>query len=125
MVFVTKNINMADDCIDAIESYIYPWDKDIIYTTFIEERLENTLILGESIVDVNSYITIQDMYSEFKEWFMGCFPSEKIPNRFIVQKEIEKRIGQILYKNSKYCWWGIRFRTLLTDLTITDPLMVI
>ncbi len=87
------------------ESY---WSENDIYSQYILENVEkayNVNPMGEKIVDAYAFVTLNDLYTRFKDWFKNNYQL-KVPDRSIFKNEVEGRICKSL--NRKY--FGVRLK---------------
>jgi P4 family phage/plasmid primase-like protien len=78
--------------------------KNDIYRQFKDESL---------IEDKTKYISLYDIYANFKDWFKQNYPNQTIPIKNDVKEYFEKMWGEI---NKSRKWKGYRMRTIQDDL---------
>jgi len=73
-----------------------------LHRQFVEERL----------IECDKFITVNDLYAEFKEWFKQSFPNTTLPIKNDVKDYFETMWGEAI-RGVK--WQGFRIRTLKDD----------
>jgi P4 family phage/plasmid primase-like protien len=94
-----------------IATAIYRKENDI-YRQFVDECI---------IVDKKSYLTLIELYSQFKDWFKDSLPNQTLP----IKNEIEEyftKLWEEPEKNKK--WKGYRIRTLQDDINDGDAIVL-
>jgi P4 family phage/plasmid primase-like protien len=90
---------------------VYRKENDI-YRQFVEEK----------IVDgVDTYLTLIEMYSEFKDWFKESFPHMSLPIKNQVKEYFEILWGPC---ERGFRWHGFRIRNLQDDLDSGDVVLL-
>lgn len=96
------------------------WEENDFYQQFITENLEKsykdvpcTWPSDKPIpVDEEAKITGSQLYSRFRDWFRENYSSMKIPDKPIVTKEMEQRLGKMFRR----AWHGIKWKIVLADI---------
>ena len=89
---------------------IYRKQNDI-YRQFVEE----------CIISCKSYISLTEMYAQFKEWFRESFPNMQLPIKNDVKEYFETLWGD---SESGFRWYGYRIRTLQDDVESGDAVIL-
>lgn len=79
------------------------WRENDMYAQFAMDTIQE-VFLPDGSRDVNSRVTLSDIYTEFKTWFKDTFPGTKIPDRSAVKAELSARWGRMQGNG----WNGIR-----------------
>jgi P4 family phage/plasmid primase-like protien len=90
---------------------IYRKQNDI-YRQFVEECI---------IDGVDTYLTLLDMYAQFREWFKESFPHNSLPIKNEVKEYFENLWGPC---EKGLRWHGFRVRTLQDDLESGDAVIL-
>ena len=90
---------------------IYRKQNDI-YRQFIEECI---------VDEANSYLSIVEMYAQFKEWFKESFPNMQLPIKNEVKEYFENVWGE---SERGGRWHGYRIRTLDDDIESGDAIVL-
>lgn len=91
-----------------IKEYIQQhWDEVDPYRNFINEKIVHAYVEGTDQIDLEAYLTVQDIYEDFSKWFKSNNLGKEIPKRTKFHKEMmhEKRLGP---QNSKKRWLGVK-----------------
>jgi phage/plasmid-associated DNA primase len=83
-----------------------------IYRQFMEESICD---------DSNSYLSLVELYSNFKEWFKSGFPSNTLPIKNEVKEYFEKLWGNCEVGSR---WQGYRIRTLNDEIGSGDSILI-
>lgn len=83
-----------------------------IYRQFIEECI---------ISNVDVYLSLTEMYAQFREWFRESFPHVQLPIKNEVKEYFEKLWGET---ESGMRWHGYRIRTLQDDIESGDAVIL-
>jgi P4 family phage/plasmid primase-like protien len=79
----------------------YQKSNDVI-SEFIDDQIET---------DDTSFLTIIEIYDEFKVWIRYSNPSTKVPRRKEVQTYLEKHLGKTSKVGSRVGWKGIKLKS--------------
>jgi P4 family phage/plasmid primase-like protien len=121
------------DMIKAFAWYLLQWRKNITIRIEPEKVKEATAIyrkqndiyrqfIDECIVEERSkYLTIVEMYAQFKEWFKESFPNNQLPIKNDVKEYFENIWGE---SERGGRWQGFRIRTLDDDLESGDAVIL-
>lgn len=86
------------------------WKNNDIYMLFKEQFITKATIVdinsGKNITDVNSVISLNNIYSLFKDWHREQFNNLKCPDRNVAKCEFEQRLGKSI--NNK--WRGYKIK---------------
>ena len=94
-----------------IATAVYRKQNDI-YRQFIEESITE---------DVNAYLTLAELYTQFRDWFKDSLPGQLLP----IKNEVEEyfiRLWDEPEKGKK--WKGYRIRTLQDDIDSGDAIVL-
>ena len=79
------------------------WEDNDIYQLFITECLQPSIIpdsvtseYPKGKINNERIISLTALYGEFKNWFDGTFPKDKIPLRPTVQYQMDQRLGTVV-----------------------------
>lgn len=76
--------------------------------------------INEKIIEKEgSFLLVDDMYLEFKDWYARTIGS-KVPSNKGIKTYMEKRYGKMVYREHKKGWSGIELRSHLVTETNTD-----
>ena len=96
---------------DEIRGYTRQYQQSLdMHADFINEKI---------IEEENKFLLVDDMYSEFKDWYSRTIGS-KVPSNKGIKTYIEKKYGKMSYKEHKKGWHGIALRSQLNDDLIFD-----
>jgi len=111
-VYKTKGLKEPREVMLATD--MYQADNDI-YRQFIRDRIERE---DDEELAPKTFIKLQDVYSEFKDWYADNYPSytrEKI-GKNTLKHELNRRLGVIRNPDTEFHgfgkmsrWWGYRF----------------
>jgi phage/plasmid-associated DNA primase len=76
--------------------------------------------VDENLKEDDTYISLLEMYSSFKEWFKEGFPSRPLPLKNEVKKYFEKQWGDASEGGK---WHGYRLKTLQDDVVSGDAVI--
>lgn len=78
---------------DIVKKYTAAyWEENDIYGQFVKENVEKVYIDdSKSEIDYEKFVTLQDFYNRFKEWFRDNYQL-KLPDRQVFRNEIESRV---------------------------------
>lgn len=86
--------------------------KNDIYRQYVDERIQEVS---------NSWISIDEVYSEFKEWFRESMPNSSIPSKIEVKDYFLKLWGEF---DKSVKWKGYRVRTIEDDIEEGEALIL-
>lgn len=92
--YIKNGITLPDEVIKYTKEYQNTQD---FYSEFIEEKVES---------EQDSYIRLQVLWSEFKEWFVANRPSDKMPKRKNLKEYMENKYGKMKSKG----WKGLKIK---------------
>lgn len=69
------------------------WSNNDIYGKFVNDNVKEAYI-SEGERDMNSKVTMNQLYTEFKTWFRSSYPQDRLPNRDVVRADFIKRWGR-------------------------------
>tara|TARA_Y100000389_G_scaffold197738_2_gene232889 strand:+ start:3215 stop:5863 length:2649 start_codon:yes stop_codon:yes gene_type:complete len=82
-----------------------------LYADFLNEKI---------VPEENSFLLVDDMYVEFRDWYSRTI-SPKVPSNKGIKNYMEKRYGKMVYKDHKKGWNGLILRNQLkTNLVFDD-----
>lgn len=119
--------------IQAFAWYLLQWRKKITIRIEPEKVKEATAIyrrqndiyrqfIEECIVeDSRTWLTLTEMYAQFKDWFKESFPNMQLP----IKNEVKEYFENIWGESERGCrWQGYRIRTLDDDLESGDAIIL-
>ncbi len=110
--------------VGAFAWYLLEWRKKVTVRVEPEKVKEATAMyrrqndlyrqfIEECIVDADATITLQELYSYFKDWFKEGWPNMSLPIKNQVKEYFEKLWGE----PGRGCRWkGYRIRTIEEDI---------
>ena len=116
------------DMVGAFAWYLLEWRKKVTVRVEPEKVKEATALyrrqndlyrqfIEECIVDADATLTIQELYSYFKDWFKEGWPNMTLPIKNQVKEYFEKLWGD----PERGCRWrGYRIRTLEEEVASGD-----
>jgi phage/plasmid-associated DNA primase len=89
------------------------WEENDIYLMFIRDRISQAVAHGtvtdanpDGDRDLNSKLTLTEVYREFTDWHRESCPNMRICNLPAFKYEITQRLGDLL----NGAWFGIQFK---------------
>jgi P4 family phage/plasmid primase-like protien len=118
--------------VQAFAWYLLKWRKQITVRIEPEKVKEATAVyrkqndiyrqfVEECIVNCDSYISLTEMYGQFKEWFRESFPNMQLPIKNDVKEYFETLWGDF---EPGFRWHGYRIRTLQDDVESGDAVIL-
>jgi len=119
--------------VQAFAWYLLKWRKNITVRIEPEKVQEATAIyrkqndiyrqfVEECIIDgVDTYLSLTEMYAQFKEWYRESFPHTQLPIKNEVKEYFENLWGQT---ERGIRWHGYRIRTLQDDIESGDAVVL-
>lgn len=86
------------------------WDENDIYQVFLNERIQVVYTdASRTEVNINSKITVSDLYTNFYEWFKESYPgTNSPPDKTTSKNQLSRRLGT--RPGPDNCWSGVRFK---------------
>jgi P4 family phage/plasmid primase-like protien len=110
--------------VSAFAWYLLEWRKHVTKRRDPEKVVEATAMyrrqndiyrqfILECIIEDDSWLTLAEMYAQFKEWFKEGWPSMSLPIKNEVREYFEKLWGET---SRGVKWHGYRIRTIQDDI---------
>ena len=119
--------------VQAFAWYLLQWRQKITVRVEPEKVKEATAIyrkqndiyrqfVEECIIDgCDKYLSLSEMYAQFKEWFRESFPNMSLP----IKNEVKEYFENLWGESERGCrWHGYRVRTLQDDVESGDAVIL-
>jgi phage/plasmid-associated DNA primase len=97
--YLDEGLKKPKNVVDKTNKYQYSNNP---YKQFVNDKLD---VSGRAV----DYVTLQDLYTNFKLWFLEAFPNKRTENREGFSEEIAKTIGPHTGDDKRY--HGIKIKT--------------
>lgn len=106
--YITEGLTQPECVLSVTKKY---WENNDPYLQYVKECLEAVFCAGsqpgEKVLDVNSKLTLSQIYSNFKPWYKNTFPGEKrIPSQNMLRKQLQVHLGE----SNTSIWNGVKLR---------------
>jgi phage/plasmid-associated DNA primase len=111
--YCAEGLKDPQSVIDYTREY---WNNNDIIGKFVSDNVKEAYV-SEGVRDMNSKVTMNELYTEFKTWFRSSYPQDRLPNRDVVRADFIKRWG----RSGSDGWIGLFLPKTTYDILPINP----